>query len=329
MFGTWGRNRNQWNVAYFDQLEKETNSELNLLERRNQQVFIANYYRQDFLTPGYTISPSFHANLDNGEEFFFDANGFLVRPSPIGLIRPHKVKAYYAGFGGDGHWGRLNITHQFYQAFGDDEFNGISGQATDINAQFAAVELSFDKDWLRPRVELRLGVRRQRSGRRQGARVRRDSRQPEHRRRVRSASGTGRASGWRRPASALVGRNSVLPSLRSSKTEGQASFVNPGLFLVQRRARRRADAEAADDAQRQPDCASRRPRRCSACCSRTRSTKAIGLDYSVGAAVSSVAQRQRDHHRRRVGVRARAAASSRFSSEDVLYSPFVVLTLTY
>ena len=75
-----------------------------------------------------------------------------MRPSPIGLIGPHKVKAYYAGVGGDGHWGRLNLTHQFYQAFGEDEFNGISGQAIDINAQFAAVELSFDKDWLRPRV---------------------------------------------------------------------------------------------------------------------------------------------------------------------------------
>ena len=30
VFGNWGRNRNQWNVAYFNQLEKETNSELNL-----------------------------------------------------------------------------------------------------------------------------------------------------------------------------------------------------------------------------------------------------------------------------------------------------------
>ena len=53
-FGNWAQNRNQWNVAYFDQLEKETNSELNLLERRSQRVFIANYYRQDFLTQGYT-----------------------------------------------------------------------------------------------------------------------------------------------------------------------------------------------------------------------------------------------------------------------------------
>ena len=65
---TGARNRNQWNVAYFDQLEKETNSELNLLSRRNQRVVVANYYRQDFLTPGYTISPSFHANLDRGDE---------------------------------------------------------------------------------------------------------------------------------------------------------------------------------------------------------------------------------------------------------------------
>src|SRR6185369_8968533 len=50
VFGTWGRSRNQWNVVAFDQLEKETNSELNLLQLRDQQVFIANYYRQDFLT---------------------------------------------------------------------------------------------------------------------------------------------------------------------------------------------------------------------------------------------------------------------------------------
>ena len=59
------------------------------------------------------------------------------------------MKAYYVGVGGDGHLGRLNITHQFYQAFGEDEFNGIAGQKVDINAQFAAVEASIDKDWWR------------------------------------------------------------------------------------------------------------------------------------------------------------------------------------
>src|SRR5438874_253049 len=89
LFGTWGRNRNQWNIAAFDQLQKETNSELNLhFERRDQKVLIANYFRQDFGVEGYTISPSVAANFDKGAGFFYDENGFLVQPSPIGLIVP-------------------------------------------------------------------------------------------------------------------------------------------------------------------------------------------------------------------------------------------------
>jgi hypothetical protein len=229
VFGNWGRNRNQWNVAYFDQLEKETNSELNLTERRNQKVYIANYFRQDFLKPGYTISPSFHANIDKGDEFFFDANGFLVRPSPIGLIRPHEVKAYYVGVGGDGHIGRLNLTHQFYQAFGEDTFNGVSGQKVDINAQFGAVELSIDKDWYRPRIGFIFA-----SG---------DSNPDDNDAKgfdaiqENQAIAGGQFSFWNRQGLrlagtgvGLVGRNTVLPALRSSKTEGQASFVNPGLL---------------------------------------------------------------------------------------------------
>jgi len=230
-FGNWGQNRNQWNAAYFDQLEKETNSDLNELHRRNQRVFIANYYRQDFLTEGYTISPSFHANLDDGEEFFFDHNGFLARPSPIGLIQPHKVHAYYAGLGGDGHWGRLNVTHQFYQAFGKDEFNGIAGQAADINAQFAAVEFSIDKDWYRPRIGVVFA-----SG---------DDDPDDDRATGFDAIADnpniagGPFSFWvrqglRLPQTAvgLDGRNSVLPALRSSKSEGQANFVNPGVLVI-------------------------------------------------------------------------------------------------
>ena len=302
---TWGQNRNQWNVAYFDQLEKETNSELNLLERRNQRVFIANYYRQDFLTLGYTISPSVHANLDDGEEFFFDANGFLVRPSPIGLIRPHKVHAYYAGLGGDGHWGRLNVTHQFYQAFGDDDFNGVSGQPLDINAQFAAVEFSIDKDWYRPRIGFvyASGDADPDDDTAKGFDAITTTRTSPA---ARSVSGTGRASGCRRPAVGLVGRTSVLPALRSSKTEGQASFVNPGVLDAQCRCRRRADDQAEADHSTSTCYASIAPKRCSGCCSRATIDKAIGLDYGGGLAVSPCAQRQRDDHGRRLGASCRA-----------------------
>jgi hypothetical protein len=231
VFGNWGRNRNQWNVAYFNQLEKETNSELNLLERRKQEVYIANYYRQDFLTPGYTISPSFHANIDRGDEFFFDENGFLVRPSPIGLIKPHEVKAYYVGLAGDGHLGRLNITHQFYQAFGEDDFNGISGQPVDINAQFAAVELSFDKDWYRPRASFVFASGDGDPDDDEGKGFDAILDNP-------NIIG-GPFSFWNRQGLrlaqtglSLVGRSSVLPTLRSSKTEGQANFVNPGVLAA-------------------------------------------------------------------------------------------------
>jgi hypothetical protein len=230
-FGTWGRNRNQWNVAFFDQLEKETNSDLNLRELRKQRVLIANWYRQDFLVDGYTISPSFHANWDQADEFFFDENGFLVRPSPIGEIRLHEVTAYYGGFGGDGHWGRLNLTHQFYQAFGTDEFNGIAGRETRINAQFAAAEVSVDKGWWRPKLSVVWA-----SG---------DADPEDDEARGFDAIidnpniAGGPFSFWVRQgiraastSVGLVGRSSLLPSLRSSKAEGQANFVNPGLFLL-------------------------------------------------------------------------------------------------
>ena len=174
------------------------------------------------------------------------------------------MKAYYAGFGGDGHWGRLNVTHQFYQAFGDDEFNGISGQAVDINAQFAAVELSIDQRLVAPA--------RQRSSSRPATAIRTTTRregfdaihgQPEHRRRVRSASGTAghpAAADRRRPRRP----QQHAAALRSSKTEGQASFVNPGLLLYNAGFDAELTTKLRTVAQRQPAALPARPSRCSA-----------------------------------------------------------------
>ena len=62
---------------------------------------------------------------------------------------PHDVNVYYFGWGGDGHIGRLNITHQFYEVLGHDDFNGLAGRPVDINAQMAALEVSYDRDWAR------------------------------------------------------------------------------------------------------------------------------------------------------------------------------------
>ncbi len=53
-FGDLDSNRVQFNLAYFDMLEKDTNSDLNTFDDRGQGVLVANTYIQDFIFPGYT-----------------------------------------------------------------------------------------------------------------------------------------------------------------------------------------------------------------------------------------------------------------------------------
>jgi Carboxypeptidase regulatory-like domain len=235
-FGNLDSNRWQYNVAYFNFLEKNTNSGLNSMALRNQQVIIANAYRQDFLFQGYTAQISVHYNKDDAS-IHYDDNGFLVRPSPIGavfssgMIRPHSVHAAYLGWTGDGHIGPLNLTHAFYQAFGNDSFNAIAGKAVTINAQMAAIELSYDKDWFRIKSSAfyASGSANPSSGRARGFDSIDDF--PEF--------AGGIFSFWNRESIRLTGSgvalnsgDSLLPDLRSNKDEGQANFVNPGIFLA-------------------------------------------------------------------------------------------------
>jgi Carboxypeptidase regulatory-like domain len=236
LFGNLDSNRWQYNVAYFNFLEKNTNSGLNSMALRNQQVIIANAYRQDFLFPGYTAQLSVHYNKDDAS-IHYDDNGFLVRPAPIGavfssgMVRPHSVHAAYLGWTGDGHICPLNLTHAFYQAFGNDSFNAIAGKAVTINAQMAALELSYDKDWLRIKssVFYASGSANPSSSRARGFDSIDDF--PEF--------AGGIFSLWNRESIRLTGSgvalnpgDSLLPDLRSNKDEGQANFVNPGIFLA-------------------------------------------------------------------------------------------------
>ena len=99
LFGNFDSNRYQFNLAYFAMLEKDTNSGLNSMAYRHQQVMIANIYRQDFFMPGYTIQASFHYDKDD-PSFQYDTDNFLVRPAPIGTVVPHSIRAYYYGLDG-------------------------------------------------------------------------------------------------------------------------------------------------------------------------------------------------------------------------------------
>ncbi len=239
VFGNLKSNRINYNLAYFYFLEKNTNTGLNTFNQRHQQVYIANTYIQDFFAKGYTTEFSFLHSRDD-PTIHFDDNGFLVRPAPIGdvvngTIFTHQIQSYYLGWTGNGHIKRINIDHAFYQALGHDTFNPIAGRPVNIDAQMAALELSLDKDWVRYYTSFfyASGDSSYRYGK------------------ARSDTGTGfdtivddtnfaggAFSFWDQQGIGLLSTGvtlttpgSLLPALRSNKEEGQANFVNPGIYI--------------------------------------------------------------------------------------------------
>jgi hypothetical protein len=229
-FGNLYSDRWEYNAAYFNLLEKDTNSGLNSFEARHQQVIVANFYMQDFVKPGYTTEFSIHYNRDD-PSVQYDSNGFLVRPAPVGVFQPHEIRAAYLGWTGNGHFGRLNVNHAFYQALGTDSLNPIAGRSVTINAQMAAGEISVDRDWARYKLSAfyASGDGNPRGGRATGFDAIVDD----------PMFAGGIFSFWdheelRLPGTgiALTPGGSLLPSMRTSKTEGQANFVNPGILVV-------------------------------------------------------------------------------------------------
>lgn len=239
LFGNYASNRFQYNLAFFERLEKETNSGLNVIGRlRGARVAVANVYWQDFPRPGHTQQFSLHHMRDDAD-VTYDRNGVLVRPAPVGDAAPHAVHATYLGAAGQGHLGRINVDHAIYYVFGRDTHNPIagsdpnlqSGDAVRVRAAMAAAEISWDRDWLRPRVGIfyATGDSKPRDRTARGFDAIVDA--P-------TVAGGGfsffNRMGITLPATgvSLVERGSLLPALRSSKFSGQPNYVNPGLTIV-------------------------------------------------------------------------------------------------
>ena len=232
LFGNGAANRNSFNLVYFDMVEYESNSGLlrgDPSPERGQHVFIANAYRQDaFDIEGYTLGVNFHMDQDD-PSFVFDTNGFLARPDPVGNFRPHKVEARYVGLVGDGHIGWLNVSHAFYHAFGRDSENPLAGQKIDINANMGALEASVDKDWIRYKLSLFWSEGDNDPTDNKGKGFDSILDDPNF--------AGGEYSFYVRQGIGLQGvglkqRLSLIPDLRTSKLQGQANFVNPGLRLA-------------------------------------------------------------------------------------------------
>jgi len=253
LFGTFHNNIFQYNLAYFNLLEKDTNSGLNRWRRRQESVAVANLYWNDFLTKGYNLNFSLLYNNDQ-PSFLVDKNGVLVRPAPVGLPVPHKIRAAYAGVSGDGHIGRINVSHAFYQAFGRDDFNPIpiNKNPQHINAQLASFEISYEKDWMTYRVSgfYTSGDKNINDGHANGFDGIVSNQQfagggflgnPSlaDRGLLNNLFDGGGINFLNREPIPLTGTalqlfapNSLMPTMRAGLFEGQANFINPGITLV-------------------------------------------------------------------------------------------------
>ena len=235
VFGNRDNNLYQYNLAWFRRLEKDINSGLNDITEalRKDDIFVGNIYKQDFPVVGFTSQATvvYNRNREGDEGQFYDQNGFLQRPAPLGFSRPHNYDVYYLGLNGDGHFGRVNLTGSYYYATGHDTRSAFGGQRSRIDAFFAAAEASMDFDWIRVRLSglYASGDKNPFDDRSQGFDAIFEN--P-----IFAGADT---SFWIRQGVpniggggvSLSGRNAVLNSLRTSKEQGQSNFDNPGTTL--------------------------------------------------------------------------------------------------
>ncbi|WP_370301053.1 hypothetical protein [Qipengyuania flava] len=235
-FGTRDNNRFQYNFGGFWRLEKDTNSGLNavLQTPRDDYVFYVNAYRQDFLIPALTSQLTFVWNANReAQDVQIDDNGFPVRPALLGSLRGRDYDVFYLGYNADGRIGRINLTGSAYYAFGEDRNSYFTDERADISAYFAALEASYDRDWMRFRLSAAYAS---------GDSDPYDDVETGYDAIFENPVFAGAdTSYWIRQtipfagggrAISVNGRNGILNSLRSSKEQGQSNFNNPGLMLV-------------------------------------------------------------------------------------------------
>lgn len=235
-FGNRDNNRFQYNLAAFWRLEKDTNSGLNSVVQRPRDdfVFFANLYRQDFPAVGLTSQISATVNINRErKQIEVDDNGFPVRPALLGNLRGRNYDVAYLGYSVDGHLGRVNLTASAYAALGRDSNNLFTGERSKIRSWFVAAEPSIDFNWVRVRLAGLYASGDKNPYNKTEAGFDAIFENPIFAgadtsywiRQTIPFAGGGRSIG-------INGRNGILNSLRSSKEQGQSNFNNPGTMLL-------------------------------------------------------------------------------------------------
>jgi hypothetical protein len=234
LFGIRDNNFWQYNLAAFRRLEKDTNTGLNDLGRklRDDDVYIANLYRQDWPVVGFVSQATIlHNRNREGDRVFVNKNGLQERPSLLGRGIPRDYDVTYLGYNGDGHFGRMNLTTSFYYAIGDQTAGTFVRAPTDIRAFFGAAEVSLDYDWIRPRISFLYASGDDDPNDDVSTGFDAVFENPQF-----GGSDTSYAIRQSVPligggGVALSTRNGILNNLRSTKEQGQSNFDNPGTMM--------------------------------------------------------------------------------------------------
>jgi len=234
LFGIRDNNKYQYNLAAFRRLEKDTNSGLNDVgaKLRKDDVYVANLYRQDFPVLGFTSQATVIYNRNReGDRTFLNKNGLQERPAIFGRAVGHDYDVTYLGYNGDGHFGRLNLTTSFYYAIGDQTEGTFVPGSTDIRGFFGAAEISFDYDWIRPRISFLYSSGDDDPEDNKSTGFDAVFENPQF-------AGSDTSYAFRQSVPLIGGggvalstRNGLINDLRTTKEQGQSNFDNPGTIL--------------------------------------------------------------------------------------------------
>jgi hypothetical protein len=228
-FGTRDNNIYQYSAGWFRRLPKNParQNELGAGIPAND-IAMANLYIQDLGWKG--LSSEFAVIYDRSRApgtRVTVANGTTTFTSGV----RHDYDVVYLGYSADGHIGTFNLTGSVYEVIGRESEGVFTNASSNVQATFAAVELSRDFDWMRVRAsglyasgdgDATDGSSHGFDGINQAAIFAgADSTFFIHQRIPLVAN-----------AIDLKQRDSLFPSLRSAGDTGQSNYTNPGLELV-------------------------------------------------------------------------------------------------
>ncbi|HUG89928.1 MAG TPA: hypothetical protein VML55_03785 [Planctomycetaceae bacterium] len=134
LFGNRDANRFQWNAILIDAVQQDQVSQfLKTEEDRDQIIAGVNMFRQDWPVLGVFVHAGAYFNRDRFRQ---------------------SVDSYFFEVAAEGVYRGFEFTAAFIQALGRDEANPIAQRAVDVNAQFAALEITRPMDWFIPRASV-------------------------------------------------------------------------------------------------------------------------------------------------------------------------------